>query len=390
MSSRCTFAFVAAVVLFPSATGCDRSREAEASSSRSQQAPAISPAPSPAPTHAPSTAPAPALRIAAPPLQAGSGPVLTAISGKPITRAMTLASHLMVERDVGVTARRDGVIGTILADRGDRVKENQPLAELEHGDLTLAEKTAELELQKEQSSFERARKLSEQKIMSDEDYEQAHLRRDAAEKNLERIRYELEKCRIGAPFDGVISGRFVEKGQVIKEDDRRILFQVTAMGPLLARVYVPEWALFGLKRGQPARVTPTGSPVGDPVAGGRGIEARVRWINDVLDPASATAEVLVEILQGPGPGGLKPGMSVQVVFDLSFSAAGIGRDTLVSLPREAFGASEPSTGQQVDLKVVGPDGAVTRRQVAIGFVGDHFVEIRRGLAAGEKVLVDSR
>ena len=361
-----------------SAAACDRSREAEASPAGSQQVPTFSPAPAPAP------------RMPAAPLKAAVGPTLTAVSGKPITRSMTLASHLMVERDVGVTTRRDGVIGRILVDRGDRVKENQPLAELEHGDLTLEEKTAELELQKEQSSFERARKLSEQKIMSDEEYEQVRLRRDAAQKNLERIRYELEKCRIGAPFDGVISGRFVEKGQVIKEDDRKILFQVTAMGPLLARVYVPEWALFGLKRGQPARVTPTASPVGDPVAGGRGIDARVRWVNDVLDAASATGEVLVEILDTPGLGHLKPGMSVQVGLDLSFAAAGAGRDALVSLPREAFGATEPSAGQQLDLKVVGPDGAVTPRSVLIGFVGDRFVEIRRGLAAGEKVLVDSR
>src|SRR5262249_25520917 len=211
----------------------------------------------------------------------------------------------MAERDVGATARRDGVIESIQAERGDRVKEGQTLATLDHGDLLLSEKTAQLELEKEQSSFERAGRLSEQKILSVEDYEQARLRRDSAEKGLERIRYELEKCVIRAPFDGVISGRYVEKGQVIKEDDRKTLFQVTALGPLLARVYVPEWALFGLKVGQRAGVDLTGAGAAGamgasapPRAGAgadgaaRAIDARVRWINDVLDAASGSDEVL--------------------------------------------------------------------------------------------------
>jgi membrane fusion protein, multidrug efflux system len=314
---------------------------------------------------------------------------VAAASGESITRRLVIDAHLMVERDVGVTTRRDGVIQSILADRGQRVKENQPLARLEHGDLQLSEKAAELELKKEQSSFERAGKLSDQKILSEEEFELARLRRDAAEKNLERIRYELEKCVILAPFDGVISGRFVEKGQVIREDDRRVLFQVTAMGPLLARVYVPEWALFGLRSGQNALVTSTGSPVGGPGDGAPGIEARLRWINDVLDAASGSAEVLVEILGGPGAVRLRPGMSVQVGFDLVFGP-GSAKSPLISLPREALGPEEPRPGQQVELEVIGPGGEVTRRPVVLGFVGDRRVEIRSGLSAGDKVVVGSR
>jgi len=307
---------------------------------------------------------------------------LSVTTAEIIVRKLSLDSHLMVERDVGVTTRRDGVIESVLAERGQRVTEGLPLAMMDRGDLLLSEKASELDLAKEQSSFERARRLSEQKIVSDEDYELARLRRDAAEKGLQQIRYELEKCVIRAPFDGVVSGRFVEKGQVIQQDDRRTLFQVTALSPLLARVYVPEWALFGLREGQRARVM---SPAAH--GGGSDVEARVRWINDVVDAASGSVEVLVEILERADPAvsaGLRPGMSVKVQLELSLVPAR-GR-ALVSVPRELFGPVEPSPGERVELSVLDAAGEVRKRSVVIGFVGDTLVEIRDGLSPGAKVL----
>jgi RND family efflux transporter MFP subunit len=213
-------------------------------------------------------------------------------------------------------------------------------------------------------------------------------------KELERIQYEIDKGVIRAPFDGIVSGRFVEKGQVIKEDDRRPLFQVTARGPLLARVYLPEWALFGVREGRRVGVTPTVAyPAGGDPAGG-GIEAKVRWINHVLDAASGSAEMLVEITGGPEAERLRPGMSVQVRIDLSYDGTAAGRGGaagihLVSLPREAVGPAEPSPGQRIDLKVLTDAGSIEPRSVVLGFVGDEYVEVRRGLSAGDKIVIGS-
>jgi RND family efflux transporter MFP subunit len=350
------------------AGGCDRSRQAEAA--------AASTPGGPAPVEATPTLPsAPAPRT------------IAAVGGRPIPRTLLLDSHLLVERDVAVTARRDGFVETIHVDRGQLVTEDDPLATLEHGDLLVSEKEAMLELEKEQASFERAARLHEQEIIPREEFEQARLRRDAAQKALERIRYEIGKCVIRAPFDGVVSGRFVEKGQVIKEDDGRPLFQVTALRPLLARVYLPEWALFGVREGHrvglaPAAFFPAG---GDPDGGG--IEAKVRWINHVLDAASGSAEMLVEITGGPGAARLRPGMSVQVRIDLSYGAGAAGGGDIVSLPREAVGPSEPSPGQRIELQVLTKGGAIEARSVVLGFVGDERVEVRRGLSAGEKVVL---
>ena len=56
----------------------------------------------------------------------------------PVTTTDAVMSHLYVERDVQVTARRSGLIERVLVDRGQRVRQGQGLAVLET-DLAAAE-----------------------------------------------------------------------------------------------------------------------------------------------------------------------------------------------------------------------------------------------------------
>ncbi len=325
---------------------------------------------------------------------------VAASSGEPIARTLELPSHLMVERNVGVTVRRDGIVEEIRADRGDRVAQDQVLAVLERGDLLVSERAAALELETENASFERARRLLEQKIIADEDFEQIRLRRNAAEEGLERIRYELSKCFLLAPFEGVVSGRFVEKGQFVRWDDGQVLYQVTALRPLLARIYVPEWALFALRQGQAASVIPTGSRPGARASGlgarasgpqhftgpaqSGGIPARIKWINHVVDAASASAEILVEVIEGEEASQLRPGLSVEVAFALTLGGTGGG---LISLPLEALGPDAAQEGDSAVLRVLAEDGTVQPRTIIVGIIGDDRVEIREGLAAGDRVVL---
>ena len=305
-------------------------------------------------------------------------------AGEPIELTLVLDSHLMVERNVGVTVRRDGIVEEIRADRGDRVTQDQVLAVLERGDLLVSERAAALELETENASFERARRLLEQKIIADEDFEQSRLRRNAAEESLDRIRYELSKCFLRAPFEGVVSGRFVEKGQFVRWDDGQVLYQITALRPLLARVYVPEWTLPALRQGQPVSLFANGSRHGRSAAGG--IPARIKWINHVVDAASATAEVLVEAIEGKESSQLRPGLSVDVSIALTFAGAAAG-DPLLSLPREALDPEALREGNSAVLRVLGDDGTVIPRTVVVGIVGDERVEIRQGVDGGERVVL---
>jgi len=286
---------------------------------------------------------------------------------------MTLASHLFVERNVTVLTRRAGIVSSVLANRGDRVKEGEVLCELENQDLKIALEIARIEADRARAAFERSLGLISEGAVSEEAHERAEFDLRSAEREVEMAAYELEKSFLRAPFNGVVSARNVEIGQVLAEEDTRPLFRVTALRPLLARLYVPQWAYIHLHRDTPVVVHPAASTAAP-------VEARVQWINDVLDAASGSAEVLVEV-----PGGttdaLRPGMEVSVDLHLALPE---GR---LTVPRGAvtLDVDRPGWGSVTILS----NGVREVRSVRVGFLGDDRVEILSGIEAGEEALLDT-
>lgn len=307
------------------------------------------------------------------PAGGGEGATEIASTDRGASAVLRLTSHLFVERDVAVQTRRFGIVRTVGAQRGDRVSGGDILCELESQDLSLALEVARINADRARAAFERAKQLHGDNLISVQEYENAEYSSRSADREAEIAAFELEKSFVRAPFEGIVSARNVEVGQVLVEDDTRVLFRVTAMEPLLARLYVPQWAWAHLRRGDPVELTAS-------AAAGDVVEGRIRWINDVLDAASASAEVLAEIPKA-SRSSLRPGMGVTAELAIRLLP---GR---LTVPRAAFRPSpgEPSEGE---LTVLGPGGPEPRRARA-GFLGDDRIEILSGLQAGERVVLPS-
>jgi membrane fusion protein, multidrug efflux system len=214
---------------------------------------------------------------------------------------------LVVENDVEIKARVTGVIDKIYVDRGAFVKKGDPLAELDNRDLKLEIRRAEVHLEETRSENDRAKSLHDQKLMSDSDYDSKRLSFEQAVAELEIAKVNYEKSIVRAPFSGIISDRYLKIGQRVVEDDDVALFRVTAMEPLLARIFVPEEKLSILSMGARSEFVPSTRP-------DLKFPARVKWISSTIDPASGTAPVLVELSPGVRKGVLRPGTSGKVII----------------------------------------------------------------------------
>jgi RND family efflux transporter MFP subunit len=120
------------------------------------------------------------------------------------------------------------------------------------------------------------------------------------------LELELEKTKILAPFSGLIARRYVREGQNVAKGDR--LFWVTAEAPLLIRFTLAEANFGHVRRGQMFEVTSADVP-------GEKHGARIKEVSPVVDPASGTFEVLVELVGDRGS--LRPGMTASVHLDNS-------------------------------------------------------------------------
>jgi RND family efflux transporter MFP subunit len=248
----------------------------------------------------------------------------------PADDGYTASGPIVVENQVDVAAQRGGMVVQILAEPGTRVSKGQLLAKLDDrqllSDLEAARaKTAsteddlnnwKAEAQVLESDYQRARKMWDAQLITQEQFEHARYKAEADQWDVKRVEQllinarasqrsmelELEKTQITAPFDGIVARRYVRDGQTVARDER--LFWVTATGPLRVRFTLPSRFVRQVKVGQQIAVTVAdGNPALQHMA-------RVIQMSPVVDPASDTIEVLAEIT-GAAPE-LRPGMQADV------------------------------------------------------------------------------
>jgi RND family efflux transporter MFP subunit len=275
-----------------------------------------------------------------------------------VDRPLSLPSQLYVEHDAAVVARSSGQVESILADIGTRVTAGQLIARLESTDQEIALAQAREQAANASLRVERQRALATAGVVTRADSEQVEFEHRAADLALRKAQRDYDLTRIVAPFDGVVTARMTRVQRLVNPGDS--LFRVTALAPVLATVRVPETASAGLRVGASARVL---------TARGASAEARVIRTSPVIDAASGTREV---VLQLAGGSALTPGGSVTVQL-------GAERRRVVAIPRAAVAKD--------GYALVWDDNRPTLRAVTLGadLDGDR-VEVVSGIAAGEKVV----
>jgi membrane fusion protein (multidrug efflux system) len=244
----------------------------------------------------------------------------------------TVSGPLIVEHQLDVLAQRDGMIAELRSEAGAHVHEGDLLAQLDDRQLsadlegaraktrsTEADlKAWQAEANVLQSDYDRSEKMWEAQLITREQRDHAKYKAEADKFDVQRVEQqlvnaqqvqrslelELDKTRIRAPFSGVVARRYVRQGQQVAKGDR--LFWVTAEGPLGMRFTLPEKFIGRLQKGQALPMTTPDLP-------NQKYQVRVVQVSPVVDPASSTIEVTVE-LEGKS-GSLRPGMDARVTLD---------------------------------------------------------------------------
>ncbi|HLZ41011.1 MAG TPA: efflux RND transporter periplasmic adaptor subunit [Candidatus Sulfotelmatobacter sp.] len=247
-------------------------------------------------------------------------------------RPFTVSGPLVVEHQLDLLAQRDGIVAKLNSDVGSRANAGDVLAELDDRQLTSEVEAArsktlsteaglnswKSEAKVLDADYERAKKLWDFQLIPLEQFEHAKYKAEEEHYEVQRVEQmlvtdkanqqslelELEKTRVRAPFSGVVARRYVREGQQVARGDR--LFWITGDGPLRMRFTMPERYIGRVKRGQELPLTTPDLP-------GQSYKARVLEVSPVVDPASSTFEVLVE-LQGTR-GDLRPGMDANITLD---------------------------------------------------------------------------
>lgn len=268
-------------------------------------------------------------------------------------------------RSVDVLSKTAGLIQGLLVDEGDRVSSGQVLAKLDEGEAKLRVKEAQVHLLQAQSTFARDEELFQKKIRSEKDFEQSKFQLEIAKAQLEAAQMRLEYTRIAAPFSGVVVERVIEEGDMMSPNQK--VFVLAELGPLRARVYLPEEEIRRISVGSRVKIFVKSYPE---VA----FHGQVTAMSPVVDPESGTNKVTVEIQDGQDV--LKPGMFATVYLFYRT------RSSHLLVPEVVFRT------KGWDEVFVFEDGKARKRIVVPGLIDSGYVEILSGLTARDRVIIE--
>jgi membrane fusion protein (multidrug efflux system) len=284
-----------------------------------------------------------------------------------VSERLALVGTLAANESIEIKAEIDGILQEILFEEGKPVKKGDLLARIDERKLAAAASEAEANFKLSRANYERAQQLLKDKLISQQEFDQAAATFQMNEAGLEFKRQQLRDARIYAPFEGTISTRLVSPGQVISRNTT--LTWLIDLDPVKAEFNVPERFLGQIAIGQKIEVLIAAYP-------GRTFAGTVFFVSPFVDPTTRTALVKAEIPNASGE--LKPGMFANLQLTLQVKA------NAVIVPETALVPS----GERVVVFVVDEKGLAQLRPVKVGVRMAGEVEIAEGVKPGELVIAE--
>jgi RND family efflux transporter MFP subunit len=294
-----------------------------------------------------------------------------------------LPAEVVAFVQASIHARASGYLKNWFVDIGEFVTNGQLLAEIDTPELDQQLAQARAELAQANAALDLAKITADRwtellKTASVSEQETAERTADyilkqanvaAANANVQRLEDLKGFDRVTAPFDGTITVRNTDIGQLIAADSGLELFREAQTDPLRVYVRVPQPLVHAIAPGQKAELIFQESQ-------GRIFSATVTRTAGAVDPVSRTLQVELQV---PNPRGeILAGSYAQA----RFNEAGDGHVLTLTDNALIFRA------QGMQVAVVGTDNQVQLRSVRLGRDFGNTVEVLSGLEAGERVIVN--
>lgn len=309
-----------------------------------------------------------------------------------VNRELAVVGNLVGDQTVSVAPKTGGRLENISVKLGDRVSRGQRLAQIEDDEIreqvkqaeaafevakaTIRQREADLDLAK--TNVERSRNLFQRQLLpqqtlddSEAKYQSAQAALDLAraqnnqsQARLDELRFTLQNTIITSPVNGFVARRAADPGAFVSANAPIVdVVDITTVR-LIANIVEKDLKQIGV--GDSARVQVDAFP-------GEDFMGRIARVSPVLDPATRTAPIEVEIVNPQFR--LKPGMYARVGIITESHA-----NALV-IPTNALVDANGTRGVYLSVNNVAAFHAVK-----VGIEGNERTEILDGIAEGDRVV----
>lgn len=311
-----------------------------------------------------------------------------------INFAVNAAGEIAPAEQVSVRPEINGLVEKLPVDVGDRVKKDALLFQLDDkllqqqraSNLTDIEK-GKLNVEKAERDHKRAQRLLNDKLISQEVYDDTKTAYDLAKNALERTQKDLNltdeqltKTVVRAPFDCSVLTRPISTGQAVSGsggfNSGTEVLTIADLNNMIINAQVNQADVPRLKVGETVDVTVEAVP-------GLRVTGEVERIYPQATIKNNIKGYPTRIVLKNVDARIRPGMTANVKIPVASA------DNVTAVPLAAVFTEKASEGGQMERFVYVQQGeAFEKRNVKVGVADFFYAEIQEGLKEGEIVTLE--
>lgn len=301
-------------------------------------------------------------------------PLVTTLVANPIkfNHYLDLQGDVRTKQNVLIYPEMQGTLQKVYVKEGQKVSKGQLLAQIDDGGMASQLQQLETQAKLAKTTFERQKRLWDQKIGSEIQYLQAKTNFEATKNTVDQIQSQLGKYSIRAPFSGIIDDVVKDQGTVVAPGPGSEVFRIVNLSEMYIDVEVPETYLGSVVKGKEVKVH-------FPVLGDS-ISSYVRQTGNFINPGNRSFKIEIPVPNENG--NIKPNLTARVqINDYTNEKAVIIPSSIVSENAEGeqyvFVAEEPNGDNEATVK---------RSIITTGKTQKGLVEVLSGIADGDHII----
>ena len=283
---------------------------------------------------------------------------------------LEIQGNVVTKQNIIVYPEFSGTLIEMLVKEGQHVTKGQILARIDDGGMSqqLAQANAQATLA--QTTYERQKRLWEQKIGSEMQFLQAETTYKAQQNTVDQIKKQLAKTTVRAPFSGIIDDVFTEQGTVVLPGQSQLL-RIVNLNNMYIEAEIPENNLLSIRKGKSVEVY-------FPVLN-KTVHTNVRQVGNFINPSNRSFKIEIGLPNKDGE--IKPNLTSRLkINDYSKTDA-------ILIPQSII--NENALGQQYIYVVTGKKDSKGKAEKVIietGKTQGDIIEVISGLENGAEVI----
>ena len=300
-------------------------------------------------------------------------PLVTAFQVKTINfnHFLELQGSVATKQNLILYPEFSGLLTKVYVKEGQKVSKGQLLATIDDGGLSEQVAQMEVQLSLAKTTFERQKRLWEQKIGSEIEFLQAKATYEGQENAVNQMKSQLAKTSVRAPFSGIIDDIITEQGTVVGAGASQLL-RIVNLDNMYIEAEVPEVYLSRIVPGKTVEVY-------FPVLG-ETLNTKVDQVSNFINPSNRTFKITILIKNKEKL--IKPNLTAKIKIN------DYTNEQAVLIPQSII--SENSLGEQYIFiaQNINKDNEATAKKMIVktGKTQGDSVEVLEGVVSNDIII----